>query len=325
VSDHIEQADVVIVGGGPAGLTSALYAARAGLTPVCLEGYDSGGQMSRAVVVENFPGLPPEGVSGAELTDGIRNQAVHHGARILTDEVIAIDRDADERFAVRTAGGTIRARAVIMATGSAARELGVPGEEEYVGRGVAYCAICDGAFFAGKRVTVVGGGDAAVGEALALCKVACEVTLIHRRSTLRAGTASRSALERSDVHVRTPFIVEEIVGDEQLGVTGLKLRNLDEGSTTYHGTDGVFVSIGHIPASRLVADWVDLDPEGYIVTLHGSTTTRTPGIFAAGDVADRRYRQAITAAASGGAAAIDAEHWLLGAERAPAPADAGAR
>ena len=229
MSDHIEQADVVIVGGGPAGLTSALYAARAGLTPVCLEGYDSGGQMSRAVVVENFPGLPPEGVSGAELTDGIRNQAVHHGARIVTDEVIAIDRDADERFAVRTAGGTIRARAVIMATGSAARELGVPGEEEYVGRGVAYCAICDGAFFAGKRVTVVGGGDAAVGEALALRKVAAEVTLIHRRSTLRAGTASRSALERSDVHVRTPFIVEEIVGDEQLGVTGLKLRNLDEG------------------------------------------------------------------------------------------------
>lgn len=319
--EHVDHAELVIVGGGPAGLTAALYAARAGLKPVCLEGYDSGGQVSRAVVVENFPGLPPEGVSGAQLSDQIRQQALRHGAQIVTDEALAIDHDGAE-FAVRAAGGSIRTRAVIMATGSAARELGVPGEEEFLGRGVGYCAICDGAFFAGKRVVIVGGGDAAVGEALALRKIAAEVTLVHRRTALRASTASRTALAVTDVRLMTPFVVEEIVGDDDVGVTGLKLRDLDDGSVSYHGTDGVFVAIGHLPASGIVSPWVEVDAEGYIITRPGSTETSMPGIFAAGDVADRRYRQAITAAASGSAAAIDAEHWLLGASRARATVDA---
>jgi thioredoxin reductase (NADPH) len=303
-----EHARLLIIGGGPAGYTAAIYGARAGLAPICIEGYGSGGQIIRSEQVDNFPGFPG-GISGADLTGRMREQAESFGTRFVLNDVATVDFGV-RPFRLATDEREYRADAVIAATGASPRALGLAAEETFTGRGIAYCAVCDGAFFAGKRVTVVGGGDAAVGEALSLRNIAAGVTLIHRRDELRAGTASKIALAAAvDIEVLTPYAVSDILGDDEHGVTGLTLTRLSDGTTSTVATDGLFVSIGHEPATALFVPWLETD-RGWIVTQPGATTTSMPGVFAAGEVSDVRYRQAITAAASGCAAAIDAERWL---------------
>lgn len=305
-----EHARLLIIGGGPAGYTAAIYSGRAGLEPICIEGYGSGGQIARSPQVDNFPGFPG-GIAGVELTARMREQAGSFGTRLVFNDAVSVELAAAP-FTVTTDEAAYTADAVILATGAHPRSLGLPAEEKFAGRGIAYCAVCDGAFFAGKRVTVVGGGDAAVGEALSLRKVAATVTLVHRRPELRASTASRLALAAApDVQVLTPYAVEDIVGDDEVGVTGLALRNRADGTTSRLDTDGLFISIGHEPTTALFRPWVRTDGHGWIVTHMGSTATSVPGVFAAGEIADVRYRQAITAAAAGCAAAIDAERWLI--------------
>jgi thioredoxin reductase (NADPH) len=312
-----EHTRLLIIGGGPAGYTAAIYAARAGLAPVCVEGYGSGGQIARSAQVDNFPGFPG-GVSGVDLTDRMREQAASFGARLVFNDVVGVDFGI-RPFRVTTDEAEFRADAVIVATGAHPRDLGLPAEAVFSGRGIAYCAVCDGAFFAGKRVTVVGGGDAAVGEALSLRKTSASVTLIHRRADLRASTASKTALAAAaDIEVLTPYVVADILGDDEHGVTGLTLSRVGDGATSTMDTDGLFVAIGHVPATALFTPWLETD-RGWIVTQPGTTATSMPGVFAAGEVSDVRYRQAITAAAAGCAAAIDAERWLISSGAGPAP------
>jgi thioredoxin reductase (NADPH) len=307
--NDFEIVPMVIIGGGPAGYTSAVYAARAQLEPVCLEGYNSGGQIVRSGEIHNFPGHP-DGIPGDELADRIRNQAVRFGARMVTADVQSVDFSGS-RFVVRAPRGGYLAETVIIATGAQPRRLGLAGETAFEGRGVCYCAICDGPFFAGRRVAVVGGGDVALEEALTLSRVAESVVLIHRRNDFRASRASLAALrDAPNIAVRTPHVLTDILGDDDHGVTGVRIRSVQDDVASELGVDGVFVAIGHEPASGLFSPWLEIDANGFLVTEPDSTATNLPGVFAAGDVADPRYRQAITAAASGCAAAIDAERWL---------------
>lgn len=300
---------VLIVGGGPAGYTAALYAARAGLDPICVEGFDAGGQISRSFLVENFPGVP-DGTSGAGLSNRIREQAAHFGASFVLDDVVSADL-AGPPFTITTTGTTLSSQALIIATGSRPRSLGLPGEQEMVGRGIAYCALCDGAFFAGQDVVVVGGGNAALGEAIAMARVASRVTLVHRRTTFRAdAVVERAARATTGIEVLTPFLLEELVPDGNGALCAVRLRDLDTGASSYQQTGGLFVAIGHEPAVGVFAPFLDVADE-HIVTGPASTATSREGVFAAGDVADSRYRQAVTASASGCMAAIDAERWLV--------------
>jgi thioredoxin reductase (NADPH) len=311
-------ARIVIIGGGPAGYTAALYAARARLEPVCFEGYASGGQIARSARVENFPGHA--GISGAELGELIRRQAVEFDATIVTDDVLSVDLSVAP-FAVRTADREYAADAVIVATGAGSRRLGLPSEDEYEGRGVCYCAVCDGPFFANQRVVVVGGGDAAAEEALALSNIADSVVLVHRRRDFRCTASIRSAVASvPNIRVVTPVVVDEILGAE-LGVTGVRVRDLESDAQTTLAAEGIFVAIGHEPASGLFTAWLEADEQGFLKTADGTTETRVPGVFVAGDVGDPRYRQAVTAAGSGCAAAIDAERWLMSRRRADARGD----
>jgi thioredoxin reductase (NADPH) len=306
-----EQASqIVVVGGGPAGYTAAIYAARAGLEPICIEGYGAGGQIVRSAALHNYPGFP-DGVSGAELADRIRGQAVGFGARMVLSEVESVDLSRSP-FRLETADGSYAAEALIVATGAQSRRLGLPSEDEYDGRGVCYCAICDGAFFAGRRVAVVGGGDAALEEAMALSHIAESVVLIHRRSAFRANATLRSAIAANPkVSVRTPYVVAEVLGTEEAGVTGVRVIQVDNGAVEEITIDGLFVAIGHEPNSAMFQKWLTVDEYGFILPEPGGTATNVPGVFAAGDVADPRYRQAVTAAATGAQAAIDAERWLI--------------
>jgi thioredoxin reductase (NADPH) len=308
-----EHVPLVIIGGGPAGYTAALYAARSGLAPVCLEGFDSGGQISRTYLVENFPGVP-EGTSGADLANRIREQATGFGARMLMDDVQTVDL-SQRPFALTTVcDESFLADAVIIATGSRPRSLGLAGEEDLIGKGLAYCALCDGAFFAGMDVIVVGGGNAALGESLAMARVAARVTLVHRRNEFRADAiVERSVRDLAGVEVLTPYLVEDFVTTDDGNLCGVKLRNLDTTELIYRETAGIFVAIGHDPATALFAPFVRIE-NGHILTSGTTTATSVNGVFAAGDVADFRYRQAVTAAASGCQAAIDAEHWLVSGE-----------
>jgi thioredoxin reductase (NADPH) len=308
--NDLEPVPMVIIGGGPAGYTSAVYAARAQLEPVCLEGYSSGGQIVRSGEIHNFPGHP-DGIPGVELADRIRNQAVRFGARMIAADVQSVDLSGP-RFAVQTRERGFLAETVIVATGAQPRRLGLVGETAFEGRGVCFCAICDGPFFAGRRVAVVGGGDVALEEALTLSRVAKSVLLIHRRNDFRASRANLAALRDSpNITVHTPHVVTDILGDDDHGVTGLRIANVQDDVASEIGVDGVFVAIGHEPASGLFSRWLTIDANGFLVTEPDSTATNRPGVFAAGDVADPRYRQAITAAASGCAAAIDAERYLV--------------
>jgi thioredoxin reductase (NADPH) len=306
---EIQSARVIIIGGGPAGYTAALYNARARLEPICFEGYASGGQIARSARVENFPGHAG-GISGAELSDLIRQQALEFGATVVTDDVESVDLSAAP-FQVKTADREYAADAVIVATGASSRRLGLASEDEYDGRGVCYCAVCDGPFFTNQKVVVVGGGDAAAEEALMLSNIAESVVLVHRRRDFRATATIRAAVaDTANIRILTPMVVEEILGEE-LGVTGVRLRDVESGTETTVPAEGVFVAIGHEPASGLFTAWLQADEQGFLQTANGTTETRVPGVFVAGDVGDPRYRQAITASASGCTAAIDAERWLM--------------
>ncbi|WP_280468683.1 thioredoxin-disulfide reductase [Nocardia cyriacigeorgica] len=299
--------DLIIVGSGPAGYTAAVYAARAELQPLLFEGTQFGGALMTTTEVENFPGFR-DGIMGPDLMEQMRDQAKRFGAEIRTEDVDAIDLSGPVKK-VTVGDETFEAYAVILAMGSAARYLDVPGEQKLLGRGVSACATCDGFFFKGQDIVVVGGGDSAMEEATFLTKFASSVTIVHRREEFRA---SRIMLERAKANEKIRFVtnaeVASVNGDTS--VTSLTLRDTRTGETSELAATGMFVAIGHDPRSELVRGQVELDDEGYVKVSDPSTATAVPGVFAAGDLVDHTYRQAITAAGTGCRAAIDAERWL---------------
>ncbi|AVZ40932.1 MULTISPECIES: thioredoxin-disulfide reductase [unclassified Dietzia] len=300
--------DVIIVGSGPAGYTAAIYSARAELAPVVFEGSQFGGALMTTTEVENFPGFA-EGMMGPDLMMQMREQAERFGADLRMEDVTSMDLAGEVKI-VRVGQEEHRARAVILAMGAAARYLGVPGEQEYLGRGVSSCATCDGFFFRDKPIVVVGGGDSAMEEATFLTKFGSSVTVVHRREEFRA---SKIMLERAKENEKISFVLNTTVDEVLSGASGtverLRLRNTVTGETSELETAAMFVAIGHDPRSELVRDQVEVDEDGYVLT--GQTTaTSIPGVFACGDLVDHRYRQAITAAGSGCAASIDSERWL---------------
>ena len=309
--------DVIIIGSGPAGYTAALYAARAQLAPVVFEGTSFGGALMTTTEVENFPGFR-EGITGPELMDQMREQALRFGADLRMEDVESVSLGGSVKSVTTTEGETVRARAVILAMGAAARYLGVPGEQELLGRGVSSCATCDGFFFRDQDIAVIGGGDSAMEEATFLTRFARSVTLVHRREEFRA---SRIMLERARANDKITFVTNTAVlgvqGDQT--VTGLRVRDTVTGRESTLAVTGVFVAIGHDPRSELVRDVLDTDPEGYVLVQGRTTATSIEGVFAAGDLVDRTYRQAVTAAGSGCAAAIDAERWLAEHGATPEP------
>jgi thioredoxin reductase (NADPH) len=305
--------DLIIIGSGPAGLTAAIYAARANLHPVVIEGVGAGGQLMLTTDVENFPGFP-EGILGPELMMKFREQAARFGAEFHTADVDRVDF-SERPFGVWVGTTEYRARSVIVSTGASARMLGLPAEERLLGHGVSTCATCDGFFFRQKPLAIVGGGDSAIEEALFLTKFATSVTVIHRRDSLRASKIMQDrAFANDKIRFRWNAVVEDIVGDGK--VEAVVLRDTKTGATSSLEVDGLFVAIGHDPNTKLFVGQLELDENGYIVTAPDSTRTSVEGVFAAGDVQDHVYRQAITAAGSGCMAAIEAERWLAHAEHA---------
>jgi thioredoxin reductase (NADPH) len=299
--------DVIVIGSGPAGYTAAVYAARAQLTPLVFEGTQFGGALMTTTEVENYPGFR-DGITGPELMDQMREQALRFGADLRMEDVDEVSLDGPVK-SVTVGGETYQARAVILAMGAAARHLGVPGEDKLLGMGVSTCATCDGFFFRDQDIAVVGGGDSAMEEATFLTRFARSVTLIHRRDEFRA---SRIMLERAKANEKITFLlntqVVEVEGDNR--VTGVRVRNSATGEESTLSVTGVFVAIGHDPRSELVRGQVDVDADGYVVVRDHTTSTSIEGVFAAGDLVDHTYRQAITAAGTGCSAAIDAERWL---------------
>ncbi|WP_300745700.1 thioredoxin-disulfide reductase [uncultured Bifidobacterium sp.] len=303
--------DVIIIGSGPAGYTAAIYLGRAGYHPVVIAGaLTPGGQLVNTTEVENFPGFP-DGIMGPDLMDAMRKQAERFGAEIVYDDVVSADVQGDSKHVVLDGGDTYTARAVIVATGSQVRKLGVPGEAEYSGRGVSYCATCDGFFFRGKPIVVVGGGDSALTEADFLSRFGSSVTVIHRRDTFRA---SRILVDRAEKNPKIDFrmnaVVERVNGDDESGAHSVTIRDTVTGDTTEIPANGVFVAIGHTPATEFLHGALQLDEHGYITVDGASTRTSVPGVFAAGDVVDGVYRQAISAAGMGCRAALDAQAYL---------------
>ena len=301
--------ELVIVGSGPAGYTAAIYAARAQLNPIVFEGsVTAGGALMNTTEVENFPGFI-DGVMGPELMMNMRAQAERFGADLRTDDVTALELDGPVKRVTAGSGEVLEARSVVLAMGSAFRELGVPGEKRLSGFGVSWCATCDGFFFRNKTVAVVGGGDSALEEATFLAKFADRVLVIHRRDTLRG---SKAMITRAETEPKIEFVwnseVTEVLGEAS--VSGVRLRNTADGTERELALDGLFVAVGHDPRNELVQGVIDLDVAGYVLTEAGSTHTNVAGVFACGDLVDHRYRQAITAAGSGCAAALDAERWL---------------
>jgi thioredoxin reductase (NADPH) len=310
-----EVRSLIIIGSGPAGYTAAVYAARANLQPLVIEGVQSGGALMTTTEVENFPGFP-DGIMGPELMDAMRKQAERFGAEFLTDDVTRVELvdtgvpGSDAMHTVYVGETAYRAKAVILSTGSAWRPLGVPGEQEYLGHGVSSCATCDGFFFRGHEIAVVGGGDSAMEEATFLTKFAANVTIIHRRDEFRASKImAERALANPKIKVEWNSLVEEILGDDGK-VTGVRIRNVHTGDARVLDVTGVFVAIGHDPRSELFRGQVDMDDNGYVHVSHPTTHTNIPGVFAAGDLVDHIYRQAITAAGTGTAAALDAERFI---------------
>ena len=305
--------ELIIIGSGPAGYTAAIYAARAALKPVVFEGaLDSGGALMNTTDVENFPGFP-DGVMGPDLMGQMRAQAERFGAGLITDDVEAVDLTGEVKKVTDSAGKVWEARAVILAMGSGYRKLGVDGEERLSGRGVSWCATCDGAFFRDKPIAVIGGGDSAVEEATFLTRFGSRVTLVHRRDELRASKAMASRAEKDPkLDFAWNSVVESINGDAR--VESVTLRDTVTGETRSLEVSGVFVAIGHDPRSALVKGQVELDGAGYVKVLADSQATNLPGVFACGDLVDHTYRQAITAAGSGCRAALDAERWLAANE-----------
>ena len=303
--------DVVIVGSGPAGYTAAIYAARAQLSPILYEGsVTAGGALMNTTDVENFPGFP-EGVMGPDLMDSMRKQAERFGTKLVTDDIVSMELAGEVKIIKDGSGNTLQAKAVILATGSAYKEIGLKNEKRLSSRGVSWCATCDGFFFREKVIAVVGGGDSAMEEANFLTRFASKVFVIHRRDSLRA---SKIMVERAHANPKIEFIwnteVIDVLGEEK--VSGLKLRNLVSGEESEKDFDGLFVAIGHLPRSELLVGQIDLDGEGYVKVDGRSTRTNQKGVFACGDLVDHTYRQAITAAGSGCQAALDAERFLAG-------------
>ena len=304
-----EVRDLVIVGSGPAGYTAAIYASRAQLNPIIYEGsVTAGGALMNTTEVENFPGFI-DGVMGPDLMESMRKQAQRFGSELITDDIVKMDLVGDIKTLVDGSGNTIKAKSVILAMGSAYREIGLVNEKRLSGHGVSWCATCDGFFFRDQEIAVVGGGDSAVEEATFLTKFASKVILIHRRDSLRA---SKIMADRAAANPKIEFLwnteVVDVLGDSK--VTGLKLRNTVDGSESERALTGLFVAIGHIPRSELITSQITVNGEGYVEVDGRSTRTNIPGVFACGDLVDYTYRQAITAAGSGCQAALDAEKFL---------------
>ena len=299
---------VTIIGTGPAGLTAALYTGRANLTPLVIEGHEPGGQLSLTTLVENFPGFP-EGIQGPELIENMRKQASRFGAEYRLGHVTKVDL-SQRPFTLQVGKETIQTRTLIIASGASARWLGLPHEQALIGHGVSSCATCDGFFFSGKEISVIGGGDSAMEEALFLTRFATKVTLIHRRDQFRA---SKIMLDRAQQNPKINFLTDTVVEDvydiHAKEVTGLKLRNVKNNKTWDFPTSAMFLGIGHIPNAKMFESQLDADEDGYLKTTN-YVFTRVPGVFACGDVQDRRYRQAITAAGSGCMAALEVEKFL---------------
>ena len=310
-----EVRELIIIGGGPAGYTAALYAARANLRPLVIEGFQWGGQLMITSDVENYPGYS-DGVLGPEMMADFRRQAERFGTDFITDDVTRVDF-SERPFRVWVHDEEYRAEAVIVATGATARQIGLESEQRLQGRGVSYCAVCDAAFFREKEIVVVGGGDSAMEEASFLAKFGTKVTIVHRRDEFRA---SPIMLDRARANEKISFVtnavVEEVLGEAT--VTGVRLRDTRTGETSELPSDGIFVAIGHDPTTALFLDQLDHDEQGYLVTRPGSSETNIPGVFAVGDVQDHTYRQAVTAAGSGCMGALDAERYLTAKQHATA-------
>jgi thioredoxin reductase (NADPH) len=309
--------ELIVIGGGPAGYTAALYAARADLEPLVIEGFRWGGQLMITSDVENYPGYP-DGIMGPEMMADFRRQAERFGAEFLTDDVTRVDF-SERPFRIWVEDQEYRARAVVVATGASARWLGLESEQRLQGRGVSACATCDGAFFRDRGIVVVGGGDSAFEEALFLTKFGSKVTLVHRRDEFRA---SRIMVDRARANEKieflTPYVVEDVLGDT--AVSGVRVRHVESSAAHDLDAQGFFVAIGHDPNTQLFLDQLDHDEAGYLVTKPGSTETNVPGVFAVGDVQDHVYRQAVTAAGSGCMGALDAERYLAALEGHPGTA-----
>jgi len=317
---------LLIIGSGPAGYTAAVYAARANLEPVLVQGIQAGGQLSITTDVENYPGFA-EAIQGPWLMEQMQAQAAHCGAEIVSDMIASVDFSKAPYRCVADSGDVFLADSVVLATGAQARWLGLPSEEKFSGFGVSACATCDGFFFRGKPVAVVGGGNTAVEEANYLANLASKVTLIHRRDELRAEKVLQDRLfANPKIEILWDHEVEEVLGEEEpLGVTGLIAKHTKTGKTQQIDLDGVFIAIGHDPATSLVKGKLEMDEHGYVITKSDSTATNVPGVFAAGDVQDHIYRQAVTAAGTGCMAALEAEKYLAGLEEARETGETAAR
>jgi thioredoxin reductase (NADPH) len=304
--------NVIIIGSGPAGLTAAIYTARANLQPLLIEGPQPGGQLTQTTDIENFPGFAAP-VGGFDLMMAMRTQAERMGVRLIMDELVGCDLAASPKRLQLAAQGALEARAVIIATGASARYLGLPSEEQLKGHGVSGCATCDGAFYRGRRVAVVGGGDTAMEDSLYLSRLASHVTLIHRRDRFRASQVMADRVQKNEkITVAWNSVVEEVLDVSKETVTGVRLRNVVTGQVSDVPVDGLFLAIGHTPNTAPFRGQITLDPDGYIVSDH--TRTNIPGVFAAGDVQDRTYRQAVTAAGTGCMAALEVERHLAALE-----------
>jgi thioredoxin reductase (NADPH) len=313
--------NVIIIGSGPAGYTAALYTARANLEPLVIEGFLWGGLLQQTTDVENYPGYP-QGVMGPQMMQDLRDQAERFGTRFITENATRFEPGAEgEPHTVYIDDEVYKARAVVLAMGAEHKKLGVPGEEELGGRGISYCATCDAAFFKDRATIIVGGGDSAMEEAIFLAKFSSKVVIVHRRDEFRA---SKIMLERArateNIEFKTPFVVEEFLAGESGALDRARLRDVESGETEELPMDGAFIAIGHEPQSEIVQGIVETDDEGYVVTEGKSTRTNVPGVFAAGDLVDHTYRQAITAAGSGCMAALDAEWYLRDNPAVPTPA-----
>ena len=318
-----ETRELIIIGGGPAGYTAALYAARANLNPLVIEGFAWGGQLMITSDVENYPGYP-DGILGPQMMQDFRRQAERFGAEFVTDDVTKVDF-SEHPLRVAVGDTEHAAEAVIIATGASARQLGLESERALQGKGVSYCAVCDAAFFRDREVVVVGGGDSAMEEAIFLTKFATKVTLVHRRDEFRASPIMVDRARANDkVEFVTPAVVDEVLS-ENGQTSAVRIRDLGSDETREIAAQGLFVAIGHDPNTNLFLDQLDHDQAGYLLTKPGSTETNVEGVFAAGDVVDHTYRQAVTAAGSGCMAALDAERWLAAREGHPGTALAAPR
>jgi thioredoxin reductase (NADPH) len=302
--------ELIIIGGGPAGYTAALYAARANLEPLIIEGFQWGGQLQNTTDVENYPGYP-EGIMGPEMMQQFRAQAERFGTRFITDDVDRVELSDGELQKVWLGDDEYSAKAVILAMGAEPRRLGIPGERELSGMGVSTCGVCDGAFFKDQKVIVIGGGDSAMEDSIFISKFASQLTIVNRRNEFRASKIMlERAQEKDNIDFKTPFVAEEFIAGDDGKLAKVRLRNVDSNETEEIEVGGAFTAIGHIPQSDLVAGQVEADENGYVLTQDGSTRTNLAGVFAVGDLVDHTYRQAVTAAGTGCMGALDAE-WFL--------------